>query len=521
MKATNDLHKLIKSLSKTEKTYFKKFAVRHNSKENNTFLRLFNAFEVKKDDIRYNENDIKKKFKNEKFIRQLPVIKNYLYNTILKSLNLYYLEEKINIKLNFYLNSANLLLDKELYNESLKILAKAEKLAEENEMDAELLQIINIKRKVLRIKTSLNEAVGEIMETYNEEKKVLEKISNILGYKKLYDEMVIYASSKGLTKNKEEQKELLRIKNDPLLSDYSNATNTHSRVLYHQMLGIITRFLNDIEGTYYHHKKLIELVDNEPSKKKIFAAYYLLTKQNLIVPAMTLGKTDEPKQLCDELLKGQDALLIYLPGKVKRFVELRTYTIIAGIHMHNGDFDKATPLLEKVVKLAENNRYRDEDVVANHLSAVNYFALGELNRSLKHLNAIFNSKTFMLRTDIQSSSRIFSLILHYELGNIDSLEYFLKSTYRFLRKMKNLLRFEMLTLKIIKKLTKISNNKELVELLKEHRDELEEIFFDPQESERLHGFDIIAWVDSKLQDKTYREIIRAKVKESHRESKID
>ncbi|HEX2787404.1 MAG TPA: hypothetical protein VHP32_05815 [Ignavibacteria bacterium] len=515
MKATNDLYKLIKSLSKTEKTYFKKFAVRHNSKENNTFLRLFDAFEAKNNDIRYNENDIKKKFKNEKFVRQLPVIKNYLYNTILKSLNLYYLEEKINIKLNSLLNSANVLFDKELFNDSLKVLAKAEKIAAENEMDIELLQVINIRRKVLRVKTSLNESAEEILKTYEQEKNILEKMNNQVAYKKLYDEMVIYASSKGVTKNKEEQQELLRIKNNILLSDIAYANNLHSQILYHLMLGVITRFLNDWEATYYHHKEIIMLLDKEPEKKKIFASQYLLAKQNLITPSLVLKNHEEFQNLCDELLSNQHELLIYLPHKVKRFVESRTYVIIIGMYKYRGDFEKCVPLIEKTLNLVENNNYRDEEIVAHYVAAVTFFGLGELNRSLKHLNKIFNSKSFMLRTDIQSSGRIFNLILHYELGNIDSLEYFVKSTYRFLRKTKNLLKFETLALKVIKKLTKISNNKELIVLLKEHRNELEEIFLDPEESERLHGFDIIAWVDTKVENKTYQEIVKARARKVH------
>lgn len=511
MKATNDLYKLIKSLTKTEKTYFKKFAVRHNPKENNAFLRLFNAFELKNDDPRYNENDIKKKFKNEQFVNQLPVIKNYLYNTILKSLSLYYLEEKVSIKLNYLLNSANVLYDKELYNESLKILSKAEKIAEQNEMDPELLTIINIRRKVLRTKSSLNEAAEEIMKTYEEEKNVIEKMNNLWGYKKLYDELVIFASSKGLTKNKEEQKELYRIMDHPLLSDISMAVNMHSKIFYHQIKGIITRFISDIESSYMHTKALIELVDSKPSKKKIFGAFYLIAKQNLIIPTVILNKTDEFERYSKELLSDHH-LVEDMPGKVKRFLKARSYTILVGINIMNGDFEKALPITQKILELSVNNKYRDEELVANYISAINYFGLGDLNNSLKYLNRIFNSKEFMLRTDVQSASRIFNLILHYELGNIDSLEYFIKSTYRFLHKTKNLQPFELLTLKIIKKLTKVSNKKELIELLKEHRNELEKIFTDSVESDKLHGFDIIAWVDSKIEDKTYSEVVKIRAK---------
>ncbi len=113
MKPKNDLIQLISSLTSTEKAYFRKFAARHY-KDGSTFLKLFNEMESKQKDPEYSEKKIKERFKNEKFIKQLPVTKNYLYNNILRSLNLYHSEDNIDIKISQLINNAILLNSKNL-----------------------------------------------------------------------------------------------------------------------------------------------------------------------------------------------------------------------------------------------------------------------------------------------------------------------------------------------------------------------------------------------------------------------
>jgi hypothetical protein len=510
MKATKDLFNLIKSLSKTEKSYFKKFAVRHNDENNNAFLRLFDAFDRKKETYEYTEDDIKERFKNERFVKQLPVIKNYLYSTILKSLNLYYMEEKTDIRLNNVINSANILFQKELLGQSLKMLEKARKIALENELDVKLLEVIQLERKVLRINQSLNQVTDELNRSYEEEEELLRKLENIRRYRKLYDRFIIFASGYGVTKNKETQQELIDILNDPLLQDYSNAKYTQTQILYHSMRSLISRFLSDTEAATRHVLEVLKIIDSTENGKQKFLADYLQSKQNLISQSVGLSNFAQADAVSEELLAEQNELVKDQPLKVKNFLLSRTYIIIACYNMYKGEFEQNIPIIRDVTLLTENNRFRDEEIVSNYVAAVNYFALGDFQKSLETLNKIFNSRDFPLRKDIQSSSRVFNLILHYELGNTESLEYFIKSTYRYLRKNKNLLKLEMLILKFIKDLVKVQSQKHLKELLMEKKAELEGIFTDPAESEQMHGFELIAWIESKIEDKSYAEVVKSK-----------
>src|SRR6187402_1741343 len=88
MKITDSLFTLIKSLNKTEKGYLKKNSSFHIiNKERNNYIKIFDAIDAQ--DV-YDESKLLKKFKNERFINQIAVAKNYLYDIILESLESYH-----------------------------------------------------------------------------------------------------------------------------------------------------------------------------------------------------------------------------------------------------------------------------------------------------------------------------------------------------------------------------------------------------------------------------------------------
>ncbi len=66
------LFQLIKSLSITEKGYVKKY--RAKNRTNPSYLQLFAAIDKQEN---YDEDQIKNIFKDESFIKQLSVAKNY------------------------------------------------------------------------------------------------------------------------------------------------------------------------------------------------------------------------------------------------------------------------------------------------------------------------------------------------------------------------------------------------------------------------------------------------------------
>ena len=122
MNASEDLFQLIKSLSQNEKRYFRIYASAHILHGKNNYMRLFEAIARQKI---YDEKYIKQKFSRERFVKQLSVVKNYLYNLILKSLRNYHSSTSANAVLVNMLRDIEILYDKGLFQEAQKRIKKA------------------------------------------------------------------------------------------------------------------------------------------------------------------------------------------------------------------------------------------------------------------------------------------------------------------------------------------------------------------------------------------------------------
>ena len=104
MTPTDDLFRLIKSLTKSEKRYFKLFS--GLQKGNKKYVSLFRAIERQES---YDENKLKILFSDKTFTNQLSVSKIHLFNLLLKSLSLYHSDRTSDFRIREALNSIEVL----------------------------------------------------------------------------------------------------------------------------------------------------------------------------------------------------------------------------------------------------------------------------------------------------------------------------------------------------------------------------------------------------------------------------
>ncbi|MBI4931145.1 MAG: hypothetical protein HY841_10305 [Bacteroidetes bacterium] len=88
-----------------------------------------------------------------------------------------------------------------------------------------------------------------------------------------------------------------------------------------------------------------------------------------------------------------------------------------------------------------------------------------------------------------------------------------RSTYRFLLKRNRLYKFEECILNFIrKKLSKIHSQKELLHSFSELKKEITQIMKDPFERGIIQDFDFVSWLESKIENRSFAEIVREKAK---------
>lgn len=498
---SSELFNLIHSLSKGEKRYFKMHMhARAHSQQSNKYLILFDALEKQK---QYSEKKIiKLEIVKKEYLR---VLKHYLYHHILESLRvLRSKNENVDGQLQVLLENARIFRDKELEEEELKYLVKAKNLALQHERWGAALEAILILRRVLVGRNDLTAL--QLLE--EEMKDVLNKLTNLSEIMQVQSKMAVLVK-RSVIKRGGYDRSIDKLITHPLLTQPNKALSAgaqrlsyNAQFLYHQYMGN--------HQTYYRILlRNKELVESNYSSFEFPELTYSQVLNNLFIAQSELGKYD------DALTSIQKINTILKNSKIQNS-EVFFFSAIneTNFYQVTGLFREGLKPLERIeteLKKYKLNSPHSPGLYYN--MATLYFSAGRLTKALHWINAVINAPGSAYHTDIQSWSRIFRIIIHFELNTQNILDHMVVSTYRFLLKKKQLYRVEESILHFIRRLKKASQTKKtrLLEF-RRFRDELVLITRDPGEKNALIYFDLISWIESKIENKPFADIILSKTR---------
>jgi tetratricopeptide (TPR) repeat protein len=138
-----------------------------------------------------------------------------------------------------------------------------------------------------------------------------------------------------------------------------------------------------------------------------------------------------------------------------------------------------------------------------------YFGSGDYNKAIEYLTKIIQFKDNALREDIQCFARILNLIAHYEAGRDESLDYQIKSVYRYLGKMNDQQQMQVAIFRFLRSLGGMSPQ-ELRNAFIQLKQELTNIAANPFERRPFMYLDIISWLESKIENRPVQEIMQRK-----------
>lgn len=492
MKTTSDLFDLIKSLTKSEKRHFTIFASKHVIGEKNNYLRLFKAIDAQQ---KYDEAAIREQFKGEVFLKQLPVTKNYLYGLILKSMRIYRSGITVEVRLQEMLQDIEFLYDKGMLPQCRKIIVKAKELGYQYQKFRMLLLILEWQRKAL---TEQSTDDDEINSLHEEEAALLLKVQNTHEYNILSSAIFSAHRRKGRPRTSEEFRRLEEIAAHPLLQEESTALSEEARIRFYNIRAAVAQGRSDAEGYYVNCKNLIGILEANPACKTEGLNKYINMLHNFVDACACFGKYAELYETLDKLRA--------LPAECPN-LKARIFSTVAAMEasmiQRTGQTHGAEELLARIQ--SEFKEHKDkitqgEALILKFNLALSYFILGKYREALYWANGVINSEVLPVREDMYCMCRLFCLIIHYELGNLDFLEYSVKSTYRYLSQRNKIFDFEKATLDFIRRLPRVTNKHALIEDFKELRTQLLRINEEnSQESAPLNTFEILSWLDSKIE----------------------
>lgn len=499
----NNLFQLIKKLSPPEKRYFKLFASRQGDKK--SYMDLFNALDEMDT---YDEKKLRKKLGKASLGKQLPVLRNYLAELILRSLRSYYDERSADARIMNLIRETEVLFSKSLYRMCAKLLLRAEQLAAKNEKFYLLLEVYRWQRRL--VTAEMKEGFGEeLRQNIQKEAELFRLMENVRGYNELFTESVLIVKKYHTEIRSAEEKEPYdRLMMHPLLSDESMALSFEARLRFWQLHSNAAVTSRDLEKGYYCNLKQVKLFEENPLQMEALFDMYLESINNLMNRSMQLKKFDEVKELLEKL----NRLTEEYPSLMSEQVRVKTFARVSNqflsLHLDQGSISEALhriPQLEEGLEHYGNRMNWEQKLVLCYNLAYVYFMNGKYSDALRHTNAIIDEADPELRQDLQSFARIMQLIIHTELHNMDALPYFIRSTYRYLTQRKKLFRFETLVLNSLRRLPPAFDREALTAFYSKLHTEALPLLEDTFERQAFDYFDLIAWLESKLEKISFEE----------------
>jgi tetratricopeptide (TPR) repeat protein len=499
---------LIQALSQSEKRYFKLVAAPHSvNRANNKYLLLFDRIEKQK---QYDEVAIKKYFAKDSFLgKHLKTAKSHLYNLILSTLERYHHDEDAIV--HGQIHQARILFRKGLSDQAGKMVAKAKKNALKNEYFTALLEIAEQERNLMAYKYVFEK--NKVDKLFREAETQVRKLENYLQVLEAEIKISMHFEKHLVIRNASERKKIVALGQELLIKKEKPLSSKAAGVFYNSM------------GSYYLRLELFEEAQESYKKALFFCpatdekslVKFAILTTNYIEAASRAKKystvSKEVKKLFEVCEK--------YPGNLRlKLVQQNLCHTVMLMHIDSGLFQKGIAFMESVRNRFFTNVDARNKIFFTINSAVLYLGNGNYRQSLQQINTVLNTpESENPLPDTLFWSKILQLLLLLEMKDYDMLGYRIKSFYRYVLKRKKLQKSEQLIFEFIRK--NYSKNEFLSSRPKTVRQNILHSFLELkkqlvlfQKKEHLSGmpeyFDFISWLESKIQNRPFAEIMHDK-----------
>ncbi len=501
----DNLFKLISALSGSEKRYFSIYAARHTVGKQNNSVRMFKKLEALKE---YDEKKFLEKNNKEGFVKHYRFNKHFLYKLILQSLHAYHAGKTVEAELREQLHYIDILTEKGLFEQAKEITVSAKEKAAKyqfNELYYQLLKKELTLHREQSFAATNEEYIENLLVDFNNTLSDIEKVSE-------QEQVTVRISLKltkgGFVRTKKSLDEMLGMSiSDKLKKVPSQFLAAWFFYTSRIALGFIEQnFKRALDDT----NSLIELAEQQPHMIKEMPKSYLAILHNKVVLLNNLQGYNEVEEVVKkiEAIPVRNQLL-----KNKQFYS--SHNLVLSMYVKIGEFEKGLALLKIMEQKLENKDVQLislQHEVTFHLSAGSiHFGMGHFAEANRHMMEITKHSGVIPRSDILFYARVLQLIIQFEMQKQDLLEYTVPSVYRFLSKRNRLYKFEEIILRFIrKKAAYITTQAEMVKAFTQLRDELLPLTKDPFERNAFAYFDLISWLESKIYNKPFKNIIKEK-----------
>ncbi len=503
-KRSHQLYELIKSLSKSEKRFFKIFSKRHVIGEKNKYVELFDAIESQNE---YDEASIISQFEGERFIKRLAVAKGYLYELILKSMNQYHAQNGIHNQILSLTRQISFLFDKNLFRQAQKILSKTYDLAAEYEKVSILPELLHWHKKIMEAQFYSGKQIDDIEKLYKREEEVLDQIVNQNEYWLLQAKLYYQHNLKGIIRNSDDLNKIEDIYNSTLMKKEEQALTYRAKIQFNKIYSTYFFILRDFDSCYRYIKRATELYEKRQSFIESYPLEYIQSVNNLLNITQVLNKPDETLAGLNKLRHLMENEKYRNKEKIQLKLFESYYYHLLNLHLEKDDFVggyQYIPEIEKgIKKFSDGMNKMGELMLHYHLFQI-CFGARKFESAHKWVNKILGKKGSDIRQDILSFAHILNLMVQYEMKTFDNIETQINGTIRFLKQRKSSYKFESIVAEYLQDLKQIETPLELKASFVQLRSQFQSLTDDPFEKKAFAYYDFIGWLDNKINSKAVR-----------------
>ncbi|MCB0504103.1 MAG: hypothetical protein KDC58_01245 [Cyclobacteriaceae bacterium] len=501
---SEELYELIKSMSASEKRYFKMHSLGQNG--DSKYAKLFEQID--------SQGEIKS---NEKISYitpgQLPNLKANLYKKILQSLRRFHFSTSVDTQIREMIDYAHLLFNRSQYRQCANQLKKAKALAQKSDNPELMLVILKWQKNVV-LQTANGDSRKLVNEIIKEARAVNQRINNINKFTNIQLELNAFYQQIGFIRNARDHERVQRIFQSSMPALKEDELSINEKFSLYSLYINYFFFIQDFERGYLFAKKWMTLFDN-PILIRTKLESYIQALNSLMIAQSRLGLFHEFAQTKRRFRKIRFMHNVVFTENINK--KLFKYSYVHefnGLFMQ-GHFTEGVRMFERIKPDLEAQYYEALDahsrLIMFYKIACLYTGDSNFGEALYWLNRIINSESADLREDVHGFARILSLICHYELGNQDVIDYYIRSTYRFLLKKENLQLYQKYILNFLRRLGSVKlTNEEIINRFQMLRSQLLPLENNPYEKRAFIYFDIISWLESKIEDRPVQDIIREK-----------
>lgn len=492
------LWQLINSLSRTEKAYFAKFhrkSGKTNDDDNDFYLRLFDAVAAQGNNK--DEAAVRKKMSKYQQTSNFAAAKNYLYEAVLESLCDYHQQQSVDARLYRMLEKIRLLSERALYEQALKIVAKARKMAVEYERLPVLLQLQEWESQLLHFAGHWAQLKTFCHEGFRQDEVLAAQWFFYRQVQKNTVQLFLYFRSYALTRNADDMAQARY---------FAEQLHTLEKGLHHSVkarlllcFGLFYYYyfvVSDVARADDYSEKRVQLFHQNPPFLSLNRYSYihainavLITKCALSAAAPFLSYLQHLEQL--DCRSPEEKVGVY-----EVFSQNLLNFLLQGNTINN--LEQRLEQLETQYHAYKKQLKPDFKTSIEFLLARFFWENKQWEKALDWLLWVENETQKEDYISHQVAARLMSLIAHYELKNELYLLSATDTVYRYIQREKRLYATERILLHYFKLLLRQNNKSTEKNIFQALSAELTTLQNDAFEQPVFRLFNPIVWVKAKL-----------------------